>query len=91
MRGFLHRLILAMFELFTRRPFNILIPVLVGALIGPVLVWIGLDPRASGVLALIVIALLILYLSSAAVRRRVDRVVSALRRSKSRSDLSQES
>lgn len=80
MRGFWRRLLLAMLDLFTRRPFNILIPILVGTLVGPVLVWIGIGPITSGVLALVVMVLLILYLSSAAVRRRLARGVNVARR-----------
>jgi hypothetical protein len=60
--------------LFTRRPFYILIPILVGALLGPVLVGIGFGAETAGVLALIVIVALILVLGSGWVRRMVRRV-----------------
>ena len=66
-------------NLFTRRPFYILIPILAGALVGPGLVRIGFGARFAGIVTLVVIVLLMLYLGSAPARRACHTVVSALR------------
>jgi hypothetical protein len=69
----------AVLTVFTRRPFTILIPILAGAVIGPLLAWIGISAEIAGSIALVVIVVLMLYLGSATVRRWVTRGIGALR------------
>jgi putative Mn2+ efflux pump MntP len=69
----------AVLNVFTRRPFTILIPILVGALIGPLLAWIGIRAQIAGVIALAVIGVLMLYLGSATVRRWTHRRIAVMR------------
>jgi hypothetical protein len=70
----------AVLNVFTRRPFTILIPILAGALIGPLLAWIGISAQIAGIMALVVIVVLMLYLGSATVRRWVSRGIGVMRR-----------
>jgi hypothetical protein len=75
------QVIAEVFALFTRRPFYILIPILAGAVIGPVFAGIGFGAQCAGFMALVVIAALMLYLGNATVRRICHRTIAALRES----------